>query len=90
MDEYVQKKEKELETMENRLNQLRQDYEPYKAQEELNAINKYFPMMPEHMRIVGLCEQIGLTFDTIRSLLFGKTLAGDSVKLYSPEHKQHF
>jgi len=22
--------------------------------------------------------------------LFGKTLSGDSVKLYSPEHKQHF
>ncbi|WP_294079917.1 hypothetical protein [Proteiniphilum sp. UBA5384] len=42
--------------------QLRQDYEPYKAQEELNTINKYFPMMQ---------EQIGLTFDSIRALLFG-------------------
>ena len=90
MHEYVQKKEKELETMETRLQQLRQDYEPYKAQEDLNAINKYFPMMKEQMRIVGLCEQIGLTFDSIRSLLFGKTLSGDSVKFYSPEHKQHF
>ena len=46
--------------------------------------------MKEQMRIVGLCEQIGLTFDSIRSLLFGKTLSGDSVKFYSPEHKQHF
>ena len=90
MHEYVQKKEKELETMETHLNQLRQDYEPYKAQEELNAINKYFPMIQEQMRIVGLCEQIGLTFDSIRSLLFGKTLTGESAKFYSPEHKQHF
>ena len=90
MHEYVQKKEKELATMENRLLQLRQDYEPYKAQEELNAIDKYFPMMQEQMRIVGVCETIGLTFDSIHSLLFGKTLSGDSVKLYSPEHKQHF
>ena len=90
MHKYVQKKEKELETMETRLQQLRQDYEPYKAQEDLNAINKFFPMMKEQMRIVGLCEQIGLTFDSIRSLLFGKNLSSDSVKLYSPEHKQYF
>ena len=90
MDNYVRQKEKELEATETRLQQLRQDYEPYKAQDELNAINKYFPMMPEQMRIIGLCEQIGLTFDSIHSLLFGKTLSGDSVKLYSPEHKQHF
>jgi hypothetical protein len=41
-------------------------------------------------RIVGLCKQIGLTFDSIRSLLFGKTLTGNSVKLYSSEYKQHF
>lgn len=47
-------------------------------------------MMKEQMRIVGLCEQIGLTFDSIRALLFGKTLFGDSVKFYSLEHKQHF
>jgi hypothetical protein len=90
MHEYVQKKEKELETMETRLQQLRQDYEPYKAQEELNTIEKYFPMIKEQMRIVGLCEQIGLTFDSIRSLIFGKTLSGNSIKFYSPEHKQHF
>jgi hypothetical protein len=90
MDNYVQQKEEELAETKTRLEQLQKEYEPYKAQEELNTINKYFPIMPEHMRIVGLCEQIGLTFDTIRSLLFGKTLTGDSVKLYSPEHKQHF
>ncbi|MDR0681909.1 MAG: plasmid recombination protein, partial [Dysgonamonadaceae bacterium] len=90
MHEYVQKKEKELDAMGARLQQLRQDYEPYKAHEDLNAINKYFPMMPEQMRIVGLCEQIGLTFDSIRSLLFGKTLSSKSAKFYSPEHKQHF
>mgnify|MGYP007105725227 FL=1 len=35
-------------------------------------------------------QGIGLTFDSIRSLLFGKALSGDSVKFYSPDHKQHF
>jgi hypothetical protein len=90
MDEYVWRKEKELADMEIRLQQQKQEYEPYKAQEELNAINKYFPLMPEQMRFIGLCEQIELTFDTIRTLLFGKTLTSDSVKLYSPEHQQHF
>ena len=90
MHEYVEKREKELKTMETRLQQLRQDYEPYKAQEELNIIEKYFPMIKEQMRIVGLCEQIGLTFDSIRSLIFGKTLSGNPIKFYSPEHKQYF
>ena len=47
-------------------------------------------MMKEQMRIVGLCEQIGLTFDSIRWLLFGKALPGDFAKFYSPEHKQYF
>lgn len=41
------------------------------------------------MRIAELCEQIGLRFDTIRALLFGKTLTGKPAKFYSPEHK-HF
>lgn len=90
MHDYAQNKEKEITDMESRLEQLRQDYEPYRAQDELNAINKYFPMMKEQMRIVGLCEQIGLAFDNIRALLFGKTLTGESAKFYSPEHKQHF
>lgn len=79
MGNYVRQKEKELAQTKVRLEQLQKDYEPYKAQEELNAINKYFPAMQEQMRIIGLCEQIGLTFDSIRSLLFGKTLSGDSV-----------
>ena len=90
MDNYVRQKEKEFAETKARLEQLKQDYEPYKAQEELNAINKFFPAMPEQMCIVGLCEQIGLTFDPIRPILSGKTLTGDSVKLYSHEHKTAF
>ena len=88
--EYTQRKETEISELETRIKQLKQDYEPYKAQDDMNAINKYFPMMNEQMRIVGLCEQIGLVFDSIRALLFGQTLSGDSIKFYSPEHKQHF
>ncbi|MFV0289388.1 MAG: MobV family relaxase [Mangrovibacterium sp.] len=90
MHDHTQKKETEVADLETRIQQLKQDYEPYKAQDELNAINKYFPMMEEQMRIVGLCEQIGLVFDSIRALLFGQTLSGNSIKFYSPEHKQHF
>lgn len=90
MHDYTQQKETTIANLETRIEQLKQDYEPYKAQDELNAINKYFPMMEEQMRIVGLCEQIGLVFESIRALLFGQTLSGNSVKFYSPEHKQHF
>jgi hypothetical protein len=90
MDKYVRNKEKEITEMETRLNQLKQEHEPYKAQEELNNIHNYFPTMKEQMRVAGLCEQVGLVFDSIRALLFGKTLSGDSAKFYSPEHKQYF
>ena len=90
MDEYARRKEKELADMETRLQQLKQDYEPYKAQEELNAINKYFPMMKEQLRTAGFCKKIGLVSDSIRSLLAGKTLTADSFNFFSPEHNQHF
>ncbi|NCB48810.1 MAG: hypothetical protein EOM55_04275 [Clostridia bacterium] len=39
---------------------------------------------------MGLYEQIGLVFDSIRALLFGQPLSGNSIKFYSPEHKQYF
>lgn len=90
MHDYAQNKEKEITDIESRLEQLKQDYEPYKTQEEQEAIHKYFPMMKEQMRVAGLCKQVGLVFDSIRALLFGKTLTGESAKSYSPEHKQHF
>lgn len=38
MHDYTQNKEKEIIEMESRLQQLKRDYEPYKAQEEVNAI----------------------------------------------------
>lgn len=90
LHEYTRQKETEISDLETRLQQLKQNYEPYKAQEEQNAIHKYFPMMKEQMRVAGLCEQVGLVFDSIRALLSGKTLTGESAKFYSPEHKQHF
>jgi chromosome segregation ATPase len=90
MDEYARNKKKEIAEMETCLNQLKQEHEPYKAQEELNTIHNYFPMIKEQIRIAGLCEQVGLVFDSIRALLFRKTLSGESAKFYSPEHKQHF
>ena len=90
MNQYLKQQEEKLTALEAKLQIAEQQYEPYKAQEELNALNKYFPMVQEQMRIVGLCEQIGLTFDSIHSLLLSKTLTGESAKFYSPEHNQHF
>jgi hypothetical protein len=90
MDEYVRQKEAEISNLETRLQQLKQEYEPYRAQEELNTIHKLFPMMKEQLRIAGLCEQIGLTFEHIRGLLSGRTLTGNTTKFFSPEHSRHF
>jgi hypothetical protein len=68
---------------------VKQDYEPYKAQEELNFIYDLFPPMKEYVRIADLCQKIGFALDAIRSLLKGVILTVND-KLYSPEHKQHF
>lgn len=90
MDEYVRKKEKEIKAIESHIEQLKQNYEPYKAQEELNFIHKLFPMMKEQLNIAWLCEKIGLGLNTIKQLLEGKTLSANAFKFYSPEHKLHF
>ena len=90
MNEYVQNKEKEITIIESRIQHLKQEYEPYKAQEELNFIHRLFPVMKEQLSIAKFCEQIGLGIKAIKQLLEGKILTANSYKFYSPEHKQHF
>ena len=90
MNEYVQKKEKDISRIESYIEKLKQDYEPLKTQEELNTIHKFFPMMKEQIRIAGFCEKIGLAFESIKKLLNGITLTSKAFKFYSPEHNQHF
>ncbi|KAA6335357.1 hypothetical protein EZS27_016395 [termite gut metagenome] len=90
MDEYVRRKDNELSIIETKLQKAKQDYEPYKAQEELNLIHELFPVMKEQLRIADLCQTIGFTIDAVRQLLKGITLSIASGKLYSVEHKQYF
>ncbi|MDR0680597.1 MAG: mobilization protein BmpH, partial [Dysgonamonadaceae bacterium] len=90
MDRHVKDKTKELTTVETKLQRAQQDYEPYKAQEELNLIHELFPMMKEQLRIAGLCQKIGLAIEFIRSLLAGKTLTAKSFSFFSTEHNQKF
>jgi uncharacterized protein (DUF3084 family) len=42
VDEYARKREKEIAEMETHLNQLKQEYEPYKAQEDMNLLFTLF------------------------------------------------
>jgi hypothetical protein len=79
-----------LATVEAKLQKARQDYEPYKAQEELNLIHELFPMMKEQLRIAELCRKIGLAVESVRSLLTGITLIAKSFSFFLPEHKQKF
>jgi len=89
MHDYVQKKEKELEAMETRLNQLRQDYEPYKAQDDLNTLLEVFPQIGESLRMTQLCKGIGLAVDTIKKLFTGEAIPY-SGKLHSTEYARDF
>ena len=89
MNEYAQRKGKELADMENRLQQLKQDYEPYKAQEDINMLVSIFPKLRENLQMAQLCRGIGLAIDTIKEIFTSKevTVTG---KLYSQEHDRYF
>jgi len=53
-------------------------------------LNEYFPKVSEGIKIIRLCEVIGLAVDTIKKLLEGKSLTFRSGSFYSPEHKMKF
>ncbi|MDU1891963.1 MAG: MobV family relaxase [Dysgonomonas sp.] len=56
----------------------------------VEKLNEYFPKVSEGIRIIRLCEVIGLATDYIKRLLSGKSLTINKGTLYSPEHKQKF
>jgi hypothetical protein len=87
--EYTQQKEQEIVATETRLEQLKQNYEPYKAQEDLNLLFGVFPYLSERLRIAQLCKAIGLTIDATKRLFNGESLSVTG-KLHSPEHNQYF
>ncbi len=88
MHEYTQQKEQEISALETRIEQLRQDYEPYKAQ-DINLLLSVFPHLSERLRIAQLCKGIGLAIDTIKQLFKGEAVMVNG-KLHSPEHDQSF
>lgn len=89
MDEYNKQKENEISVTESRLEQLKKDYEPYKAQEDMNLFFSVFPKLSEHLRIVQLCKGIGLATNTIKQLFNGEVVSITG-KLHSPEHDHDF
>jgi hypothetical protein len=89
MHEYTQQKETEISNFETRIEQLKQDYEPYKAQDDINLLLGVFPHLSERLRIAQLCKAVGLTIDSIKQLFKGEPLSFTG-KLYSPEHDQSF
>ena len=89
MDEYVRRKEKEVADMKARLEQLKQDYEPYKAQDDLNVLLEVFPQVADSLRMTQLCRGIGLAVDTIKKLFTGEAVSY-SGKLHSSEHDREF
>lgn len=90
MDQYVQRREKDITEVESRLEQLRKEVELYKAQDQLNVIHNLFPIMKEQLRIANFCAKIGLGVEYIRVLLEGKSLSAKSYSFFSPEHNQKF
>lgn len=89
MHEYTQQKEAEISNLETRLEQLKQECEPYKAQEDMNLLFEVFPNLKEHLRIAQLCKGVGLAIDTIKQLFKGEVVPYTD-KLRSFEHNQDF
>ena len=89
MHEYAQQKETEISDLETRIERLKHDYEPYKAQDDINLLFSVFPHLSERLRIAQLCKVVGLTIETIKQLFKGEPLSFTG-KLHSPEHDQPF
>lgn len=89
MHEYTQQKETEISDLQTRIEQLKQDYEPYKAQDDINLLLSVFPHLSERLRIAQLCKAVGLTIDIIKQLFKGEAVAITG-KLHSLEHDQPF
>lgn len=89
MYEYTKQKETEISNLQTHIEQLKQDYEPYKAQDDINLLLNIFPQLSERLRIAQLSKAIGLTIDAIKQLFKGEAVAVTG-KLYSPEHDQSF
>ncbi|MDR1717589.1 MAG: plasmid recombination protein [Prevotella sp.] len=89
MHEYTRQKEQEATAVEARLEQLKQNYEPYKAQEDINLLFEVFPQLNERLRIAQLCKSIGLAVDVIKRLFKGEEIMVTGT-LHSPEHNRSF
>lgn len=89
MHEYTQKKETEISNLETRIEQLKQEYEPYEAQEDINLLLSILPTLGENLRIAKLCKAVGLPIETIKKLFKGETLSVTG-KLHSPEYNKNF
>ena len=89
MHEYTRQKEQEATAVEARLEQLKQNHEPYKAQEDINLLFEVFPQLNERLRIVQLCKSIGLAVDAVKRLFSGESLSVTGT-LYSLEHNHSF
>ena len=89
MHEYTQQKELEIYTQESRLEQLLQDYEPYKPQGDINLLLEVLPTLNERLRIAQLCKGIGLAIETIKQLFNGGPVPYTG-KLHSSEHDHYF
>ena len=89
MHEYTQQKELEIYTQESRLEQLLQDYEPYKPQGDINLLLEVLPTLNERLRIAQLCKGIGLAIETIKQLFNGGPVPYTG-KLHSSEHAHYF
>ncbi|MFV0331904.1 MAG: MobV family relaxase [Dysgonomonas sp.] len=89
MHEYIQQKEQEATAVEARLEQLKQKYEPYKAQEDINLLFEVFPQLNERLRIAQLCKDIGLAVDAVKRLFKGEEIMITGT-LHSPEHNRSF
>jgi hypothetical protein len=91
MDEFVRSKQAEVTATEERLQQIKQEYEPYKAQVELNLIHELMPEVKEKLRIASICMQIGIAVKYVKTLLTGRTLTSSKpFALFSPEHNRKF
>lgn len=89
MDEYVRRKEKELEEVETKLEQAKHELDSNNVRADFNLMRELFPKLDELMKQAKFCMKVGLTKEMV-SMLVNEKPVRFSGALYSHEYERKF
>jgi hypothetical protein len=89
MDEYVRRKEKELEEVKTKLEQAKHEIDPNNVRSDFNLMRELFPKLDELLKQAKFCLKVGFTKE-MASMLVNEKPVRFSGALYSHEYERKF